>query len=94
MVKLNSEMNDAKKNLSGLSKEEKKGISKALRGKLSLNEREKKIKDRVALKISGMGARQKLKLMNPSGVDKLLKEAIAEIEAEEHGSYKCGNEML
>ena len=82
MENLNSEMNEAKKNMSGLSKEEKKGIRKALTGKLSLDEKQKRIKARVQQKISRMSAREKLKLMNPTGVDKLLKEATAEIEAE------------
>ena len=76
-------MHQAKKNMATLSKEEKRGIGKALKGKLSLNEKQKRIQARVKAKISCMSAKEKLKCMSPAGVQKLLDEATKEIEAED-----------
>ena len=69
--------------LTKIGKRSLSSIGKGTDATLNLSDKQKKIRLRVKQKIACLTNKEKLKAMTPAGVDKLLKEATAEIEEEE-----------
>ena len=61
-------------------------MEKAKGSRLALNKRQKEIKKLVRSKIAGMSKKEKLKLMSPAGVQKLLDDAEAELKEKEEAA--------